>query len=229
MRGSTRSDCIAQEHLADVNRPSQVVRTYLDDAFGYAFPFSHAKQTTFRDPQTSAGVSTFRTNRSGPMTMRPTCIATPSAKCHAGRPLEESRPPTEPPDRVSSVTQLMDILLRPRSGERAALQPATVHRSDLDRHYGPSRSGPHLHELRGAPELERPHDNAPLHAFVERLQPEYREPHGSRGPELLRLQFHQIHGRCGSRLRWAAGVTSRLFDVSDIVAMLEETESKEAA
>jgi hypothetical protein len=66
-------------------------------------------------------------------------------------------------------------------------------------------------------------------AIVERLQPEDREPHGRRRDQLLCVQLHQIHRTLRVSPAMAAGVTNRLLDVSDLVNLLVEAESKKVA
>ena len=62
------------------------------------------------------------------------------------------------------------------------------------------------------------------------LQPEDREPHARRGDQLFRLQPSSSF-TAGLRVSpaTAAGVTNPLFDVSNLVALLVESESKKAA
>ena len=55
------------------------------------------------------------------------------------------------------------------------------------------------------PELERPHDDAPLHSVVEWVFAQGREPHGRRGPQLFLVRLHQDpqqHSHDASDGRW---------------------------
>ena len=75
-------------------------------------------------------------------------------------------------------------------------QSRDMHRCISDRHNWPSGSVAHLDQLRGTPELDCPHVDGPLHALVERIQPEDRKSHGGCCDQLLRLQLHRSTGRC---------------------------------
>src|SRR5688500_11675888 len=47
----------------------------------------------------------------------------------------------------------------------------------------------HLHELRGAPELEPAYEQPQVHQIVERVQPETAQSRGVGGAQLLRVQL----------------------------------------
>jgi hypothetical protein len=64
---------------------------------------------------------------------------------------------------------------------------------------------------------------------LERLQLHNREPHGRRGAQLFRVQLHQDSHDAADVARDAAGITTRLFDVSDLVTLLIESESQKVA
>ena len=79
-----------------------------------------------------------------------------------------------------------------RSRRRAAILAAGLPRGRPDRCHQQSQPVAHLHVIRGAADLDRSHDDAPLQAVVEWFQRQGRESHSGRGDQLLRLQLpHQ--------------------------------------
>ena len=130
----------------------------------------------------------------------PACgIECNSRRTDTGRIWKRSNRPWRP-DRLRDVGQT----LRQRSRRRAALLASGVPRCHPDRRHRQSRSRPHQHVVCGASELDSSHDHAPLYAAVQRVFSQGREPH-------------------------AAGVTTRLFDVMDLVNLLIESERDKAA
>ena len=86
-----------------------------------------------------------------------------------------------------------------------------------------------LHELRGAPELNRAHDDAPYTRVSNGFSRKIENHLAAVSLNLLRLQFHQGPLDLARHPAMVAGVTSRLFDVLDLVNLLTESESKKAA
>jgi hypothetical protein len=76
--------------------------------------------------------------------------------------------------------------------------------------------------------LVGPHLHAALHAVVERIQPQSRESCGCDCPQLFRLQLIKIHRTLRMSPAMAAGVTDRLWDVNDVVALWEAYEQRRA-
>jgi len=68
-----------------------------------------------------------------------------------------------------------------------------------------------------------------LRAALERFQPKARKPCGGGHVDILRIQFIKIHRTLRVTPAMAAGVTTRLWEVADLVALLETAESKKAA
>jgi hypothetical protein len=66
-----------------------------------------------------------------------------------------------------------------------------------------------------------------VHAVVEPVLAQGREPHGRRGDHWI-YNFVKIHTTLRTTPAMAA-VTERLFDVSDLVALLVESESTRVA
>jgi len=77
--------------------------------------------------------------------------------------------------------------------------------------------------------MDCPHKHAALHEAVEWFQPQAGEPRGAVALNYFVYNFIRIHRTLRVKPAMAAGVTDRLFEVSDIVRLLEESESKKAA
>lgn len=73
--------------------------------------------------------------------------------------------------------------------------------------------------------MERANVDAPLHAAVKRIQPEDWNHIAAVAINYFAYNLIKIHSTLRVSPAMAAGVTT-LFDVSDLVAMLVESESK---
>jgi hypothetical protein len=81
----------------------------------------------------------------------------------------------------------------------------------------------------GAAELDRSHDEAPLHAPLERLQPRLENHMAAVAINYFAYTFLKIHSTIRMTPAMAAGVSTRLMDVSDLVKLLIESEAEKAA
>jgi hypothetical protein len=82
---------------------------------------------------------------------------------------------------------------------------------------------------RGAPELERPHIDAPLQRLSNGFSRKIENHMAAVAINYFAYNFIKIHRTLRVSPAMAAGVTTRLFDVMDLVNLLNEVESKKAA
>ena len=118
--------------------------------------------------------------------------------------------------------------LRRGAGERQGpLQPRRLHRRAKDAGRGQSRSRAYQHVLRRASEPHDPDAHAPVHPVDERLSARRSRTTRIRSRCLMTYyNFVRIHKTLRVTPAMAAGVTDRLWEVSDIVALLEAAEPK---
>ena len=76
--------------------------------------------------------------------------------------------------------------------------------------------------------LDSENDDAPLHAPVERLQPEDENHLAAVALNYFAYNVINVHSTIRTSPAMAAGVTDRLFDVADLVALLIDSEKRAA-
>jgi hypothetical protein len=104
-----------------------------------------------------------------------------------------------------------------------------MHRGNPDRDHRTARAGAYLHRLRRAPELGRSHVDALYTRLSDGFSRKIANHMAAVAINYFAYNFTKIHRTLRLSPAMAAGVTSRLFDVSDLVALLIAAESKKAA
>ncbi len=146
--------------------------------------------------------------------LRTACSSTATAPRYTSRPSKMLLART-------STTRCWSSTTGTRRGRREALQPRRLYWHDAEGHHREPRREAHLHELRGAPEPHNANEHARLHAAHERLLEEDRQPLSFHRAALHVLQLRADSPNAQDHPAMAAGVTDKLWDIADMVALLD--------
>jgi fructoselysine-6-P-deglycase FrlB-like protein len=100
-----------------------------------------------------------------------------------------------------------------------------VPRREAGNHHRQPESAPHQHELRGSPESDDADAHVPLHATDERVLKKFENHVHMVALYTVFYNWTKIHKSLRTTPAMAAGLTERVWDMADIVAMIERAEA----